>query len=99
MTYKIPRIIGIYKIECGEKIYIGQSIHIFSRWADHFLALIMGSHKNLRLQGDFAIYGMKSFTFGIIEICKKEELNIREKYYINQAIRNKGRKNIYNIKI
>ncbi len=73
-------ICGIYKIQnlINNKIYIGQSTDIKTRWYKHKCA-----------QDDFYIhralrkYGINNFSFDIIEECKKEELNKKEKYYIN----------------
>lgn len=58
--------IGIYKItnNINNKIYIGQSVHIKRRWAEHCKpssdSLISKAIKK---------YGKDNFTFEIIEKC------------------------------
>lgn len=72
-------ICGIYKIQnlINNKIYIGQSIDIKTRWYKHKCAKDdFYIHKALRK------YGINNFSFEIIEECKQEELNEKEKYYI-----------------
>ena len=67
--------IGIYKIEniINHKIYIGQSIRIMKRWNEHINvecdSLI---HKAIKE------YGYSNFTFTILELCKKDELDVKE---------------------
>lgn len=71
--------IGIYKIEniINHKIYIGQSIRIMKRWNEHINvecdSLI---HKAIKE------YGYSNFTFTILELCKKDELDVKEIDYI-----------------
>lgn len=70
---------GIYKIEnlLTRKVYIGQSIHIETRWQEH-----------CRPSSDSVIgrairkYGKENFSFEILKECKEEDLNIMEEYYI-----------------
>ena len=76
---------GIYKIEnlITHKVYVGQSIHIFQRWREHF------HHDNMPwvhslLYDDFAAYGIENFSFQILELCEEEQLNEREVYYIEK---------------
>lgn len=72
---------GIYKIQnlINNKIYIGQSINIEERWMAH-----------KRLLDDCAIhlaiqkYGIKNFSFDIIELCDKQLLNEKQIYYIKK---------------
>ena len=70
---------GIYKITnlINNKIYIGQSIHITQRWKEH----IQGKG-NKELYLDIQKYSVNSFTFEIIELCPKEQLNEKESYWI-----------------
>lgn len=73
--------IGIYKITdlTNGKNYIGQSINILRRKAEHF-------YNNYYCTSliDQAIQkkGKDNFTFDIIEECEKDQLNNREKYWI-----------------
>ena len=76
----MEQICGIYKITnlINNKSYIGQSIDIYTRWHQHKYADCKPStiHKAIRK------YGLKNFSFEIIEQCKKEELNEREIFWI-----------------
>lgn len=74
--------IGIYKItnKINGKIYIGQSQNCERRFKEH-------CYPNRFKNGypiDVAIhkYGKENFSFEIIEECKKEELNLKETYWI-----------------
>lgn len=72
--------IGIYKIEnlTNGKIYIGQSIEIEKRWQKHLTAQDdFYIHKALRK------YGKTNFSFQILEECNQEELDNKEKYWID----------------
>lgn len=78
--------IGIYKItnKINNKSYIGQSIDIKARFSQHKLH----AFDNRRDSYNFTIYkairkyGIENFNFEIIEICSKEDLNKKEKYWI-----------------
>ena len=78
--------IGIYKYEnkINGKIYIGLSTNIENRYKQH---LYDAEHlEERRCSGiDYAIkkYGIENFEFQIIEECPSEQLNDREKYWIN----------------
>lgn len=80
--------IGIYKIEnlINGKKYIGQSIDIETRWAEHkrinerSLETIKQKYP---LYLAFKKYGLENFSFEVLEICSKEKLDEREKYYID----------------
>lgn len=73
---------GIYKITnlINNKVYIGQSIDIKQRWYNH-----LHHHqrfKDLPLYRAFKKYGITNFTFNIIEECNIQDLDEREKYWI-----------------
>lgn len=80
------KICGIYCIEniLNEKKYIGQSVDIYKRWYDHKWELNNGSHRNPYLQRAWIKYGEENFKFEIVEKCLPEELNDKEKYWINK---------------
>lgn len=78
--------IGIYKItnELNNKCYIGQSINIETRWLQH---IYEGKHNTQKGKLYPAMYidGIEHFIFEVIEECQlvKEELDNRERYWIN----------------
>ncbi len=75
---------GIYGIInlLNEKIYIGLSKNIESRFLFHKRRLISNTHKNKHLQAAFNKVGINNFSFIIIEECLEEKLCEKEKYYI-----------------
>lgn len=75
---------GIYKIENSGngKVYIGQSKNLSNRQYTHFRALEKGIHHNKHLQRSFDRFGADAFTFTVIERCAVEELNERERFWI-----------------
>jgi group I intron endonuclease len=71
-------IIGIYKItNPNSKIYIGQSINIIER----FKKYKYNNKTQTKLKRSFDKYGIDNHLFEIIEKCKIEELNIRERFW------------------
>lgn len=88
---KFPQILGktdvcgIYKItnqETGE-CYIGQAVDVRKRWMDHCkMMLQIDTPKNNQLYMAAAEYGLDSFSFELLLECKPEELNAKEKYFI-----------------
>lgn len=72
--------VGIYKIEnlLNHKCYVGQSIHIEQRWAEH----CQPSAKSV-ISSAIKKYGKENFSFQILEECSVDELSEKEIYYIN----------------
>lgn len=78
--------VGIYKItnQLNNKVYIGQSINIKKRFNCH----IWEAFNEKQIPYNYAInrairkYGIKNFELEVIEECKKEELDEKEKYWI-----------------
>lgn len=69
--------IGIYKItNPNGKVYIGQSVDIERRWESH-----KQSKHDLPLYHSFKKYGIENHFFEVIEECKINELNEKERYY------------------
>lgn len=78
-------ICGIYKIEnkINHKVYIGQSVDIYTRWYNHKHNLLNGTHYNSHLQKSWDKYGEENFDFSIIEICDQDRLDKLEVLYIS----------------
>lgn len=73
--------IGIYKITNPNKgIYIGQSVDIDKRIAGYRR---LHCKSQPRLLASLKKYGFDSHIFEILEICSKEELSEKEKYYVD----------------
>lgn len=74
---------GIYKItnQLNGKIYVGQSKNVYEREAEHFTALRRNRHPNKEMQRDWN-KNNHGFRFDVIEWCSLNELNDREKYWI-----------------
>lgn len=74
--------IGIYKFEntINHLCYIGQSIDIERRYRAHINNIINGTTKFYKAIRE---YGLQNFTFTILEECLPEQLNERERYWIN----------------
>ena len=77
---------GIYKVTnlINNKIYIGQSINIYKRWEAHkYVSLNKNSQEyNIYFHNALRKYGINNFLFEIIEQCNKDELDEKEKYWI-----------------
>lgn len=88
---KFPKILGkqdvcgIYKItnwKTGE-CYIGQSVDVRKRWYEHAKAgLGIDTPAGNKLYAAMQEFGLDDFTFELLLECKPEELNEKEKYFI-----------------
>ena len=76
---------GIYIITntITNKVYIGQSKNIKSRFYEHKYNLRKNRHTNSHLQNAFNIDGENAFEFAILEECSQELRNEREIYWID----------------
>lgn len=76
---------GIYKITNikNKKVYIGQSVNISERFKQHVKRGV-GAEAPTRnkLYPEMNEFGPEGFTFEFLEECPKEQLNDREKYWI-----------------
>lgn len=77
---------GIYKItdQITKEAYIGQSVSIQTRWKDHIksgIGAVKASASN-QLYAAIKRDGIENFTFELLEACPREELNVKEKYFI-----------------
>lgn len=80
------KVCGIYKIIIKNKeehFYIGSASDINRRWKHHLDDLRRGNHHSPVLQRCYAKYGENGLGFLIIEECAKNDLLIREQYYID----------------
>lgn len=70
---------GIYIIRntINNKVYIGQSVDIKTRWRQHKC-----SNNDYPLYRAFRKYGLENFTFEVLLECSKDELLINEQKYI-----------------
>lgn len=76
---------GVYKIFMisSGKIYVGSSQDVFRRKREHFYTLKNHKHSNIYLQRNYNKYGIEDFVFEVLELCKIENLQEKENYYIN----------------
>jgi group I intron endonuclease len=73
-------IVGIYKITSpSEKVYIGQSEDIKTRWDDYIN--LRNCKNQRRLYSSFMYYGVENHTFEIIKECEPHELNYYERHF------------------
>lgn len=72
---------GIYKISnnINKKFYIGSTNNFKTRIHDHVYKLKAGKHRE-KFQRSVDKHGIENFTFEILEILIKEELENREQY-------------------
>jgi group I intron endonuclease len=86
----MEKIIGIYKITSPtNKIYIGQSKDVKSRWNaykyfERDYACYEKNNKNSLILKSFKKHGYDKHKFEILEKCKIEELDKKEIFYISQ---------------
>lgn len=77
---------GIYKITntATNQSYIGQSVNILDRWTEHIKnGLYVGKVKTEnKLYGSMHKYGIENFAWELLEECAPEELDTKEKFYI-----------------
>lgn len=80
----MEKLCGIYSIlnTVNRKRYIGLSTDIHQRWREHISRFNHHSHNNTYLQNSWYKYGEENFEFSIIELCDKDILGERERYYI-----------------
>ena len=80
--------IGIYKITNlqNNKVYIGQAVDIKRRWCEHESHSFSPKHLSYNYAIHCAIrkYGVKNFSFEVLEECEENQLNEREIYWINK---------------
>lgn len=81
----LQTITGIYKITNQEnnKCYIGQSVDVAKRWKDHAkCGLGIDAPAGNKLYKEMQEIGIWNFSWELLEACPREQLNEKEKYYI-----------------
>lgn len=76
---------GIYKItnQITNICYIGQAVDLAKRWKDHAkCGLGIDTPVNNKLYKAMQTDGIENFTWEILEECSSNELNEKEKFYI-----------------
>lgn len=86
-SLNVDKAIGIYKITNTKngRMYIGQAVDIGTRWKEHVkCGLGIGTTSYLSNKFYTAMHtdGPESFTFETVELCAKDKLNERERYWI-----------------
>jgi len=77
---KKNKICGIYKITSPSgRVYIGQSEDISKRWANY--KTLASCESQTKLYKSFLKHEVENHIFEIIEECKTEDLNTRERYW------------------
>lgn len=73
--------VGIYKItnNINGKVYIGKSVDIKERWRQERY-----KQPNKYFTNAVKKYGLENFSFEVLEECSKEELDEKEKKYIEK---------------
>jgi len=76
---------GIYQIKSISTniIYIGSAVNIKTRWSRHRSDLLKQAHHSEFLQRHYNKYGLKDLEFSVIEECEKENLLLREQYFLD----------------
>lgn len=80
------KLCGIYKIQSQRKpnrCYIGSSVNIGRRWADHLKDLRHNKHHSQKLQRHYNKYGEGDLQFSIIVGCDREIIYLQEQFYID----------------
>ena len=76
---------GIYKItnQKTKECYIGQAVDLASRWKDHAkCGLGIDTPVGNKLYKAMQEFGIWNFSWEVLEFCPRDQLNEKEKYYI-----------------
>lgn len=79
--------VGIYKIEnkTNGKVYVGQSINIERRWRQHINSSFNEKDdSNTELHRTIKKHSLNHFKWEILEECRVEELDEKEKFWIKE---------------
>jgi group I intron endonuclease len=82
----LPKQAGVYSITntINNKIYVGSTIDLNSRYRTHFYMLSIQRHGNTHLQRAYDLYGFEAFKFEILELVSEDsDLLNREQFYLD----------------
>lgn len=77
---------GIYKItnQVTSEAYIGQAVDIAGRWKEHAkCGLGIDTPASNKLYKSMMEYGITNFSWEVLEVCPREQLNEKEREYID----------------
>lgn len=74
---------GIYVIKVGRHFYYGRSVNLHKREKEHLRTLKKGKHHNIVLQRAYNKY--KDFSFRVIGVGRKEDLECFEQLFIDNT--------------
>lgn len=90
--------VGVYKWTTPSgKIYVGSSVDLKQRKADHLKDLRKGNHKNRHLQNAFRKYGEENFSWEVLEHVSEDGLLLQREEFWIVSLRAADRKHGYNI--
>lgn len=75
---------GVYIITNtnNNKIYIGETTNLESRFIEHLRKLLSNKHVNEHLQNAVNLYGIETFGFDVLEFCEARDIKKREHYWV-----------------
>jgi len=83
ISFKNKSGIYIIKTEINNRFYIGSAINLYNRMHTHLTHLKKNKHCNTKLQRFVNKHGIENLFFECVELCEKENLIIREQFYID----------------
>lgn len=96
---QFPKILGTTSTVCGiyritnQKdgiSYVGQAVDIDKRWKEHCkCGLGIDTPPGNKLYAAMLKDGLENFSFEVLEVCNKEQLNEKENFYINLYLTDK----------
>lgn len=94
---KINSGIYMFRNKLNDKVYIGQSKYLNTRYRQHKCELLKGIHHNLYFQHEVTKYGFDNFEYSIVKKCPVDELDYWEDFYF-KYYNSQNKKYGYNLK-